>query len=53
MIDNETVYGIEFYSQDHMKPGFVLTLTGKEIKKLLQLLKKDLKKDVQTFQKDL
>lgn len=43
MIDNETIYGLEFYSQDHMKPGFVLTLTGEEIKQLLKLLDKKVK----------
>lgn len=52
MIDNETIYGLEFYSQNHMKPGFILTLSGEEIKKLLKHLNKDLKKDIQTFQQN-
>lgn len=43
MIDNKTIYGLEFYSQDHMKPGFIVTLTGEEIKQLIKLLEKNVK----------
>ncbi len=51
MIDNETIYGIEFYSQTNTQPGFVVTFTGEEIKQLLKQIKKKLDKDsVRIFQ---